>query len=138
MLVTLHKIGEVYFRFLGTNGFHVKAENEQFTAAGSRCRQNLKYENFTSSSGRLRLKNCNEKRVARAAQLFFLIQPIESLICGVVVVIAVAVVVLNSLMGSLRNDDGNWNYNVTNQKHDWLNEEKIIVLQVRYAFWCNL
>ena len=31
---------------LGTNGFHVKANNERFTAPGSQC-QNLKYENFT-------------------------------------------------------------------------------------------
>ena len=54
MLVTLYKIGEVHFHLLGTNGFHVKAENERFTAAGSRCRQNLKNENFTSSFGRLR------------------------------------------------------------------------------------
>ena len=32
----------------------VKAENENFIAAGLRCRQNLKYENFTSSFGILR------------------------------------------------------------------------------------
>ena len=38
------------------NGFHVKAANERFTSAGSRYRQNLKYENFTSSFGRLREK----------------------------------------------------------------------------------
>ena len=37
---------------LGTNGFHVKAKSERFTAVSSRCRQNLKYENFTSSFGR--------------------------------------------------------------------------------------
>ena len=36
------------------NGFHVKAKNERFTAASSRCCQNLKCENFTSSFGRLR------------------------------------------------------------------------------------
>ena len=54
LLVTLYKIREVQFRLLGTNGFHAKAQNERFTAAGSRCRQNLKYENFTSSFGRLR------------------------------------------------------------------------------------
>ena len=48
MLVTLYKIGEVQFRMFATNSFHVKAENERFAAAGSRCRQNLKYENFTS------------------------------------------------------------------------------------------
>ena len=54
MLITLYKIGGVYFRLLGTNGFHVKAKSERFTAASSRCCQNLKYENFTSSFGRLR------------------------------------------------------------------------------------
>ena len=53
MLDTSHKISEAYFRLLGTNGFHVKAKNEKFTAASWRCRLNLKYENFTSSSGRL-------------------------------------------------------------------------------------
>ena len=57
MLVTLYEIGEVYFRFLGPNGFHVKAENERFTAARSVCRRNLKYENFTMSFGRLRHKS---------------------------------------------------------------------------------
>ena len=41
-------------RLLGTNGFHVKAKSETFSATSSRCRQNLKYENFTSSFGRLR------------------------------------------------------------------------------------
>ena len=46
MFITLYKIGGVYFRLLGTNGFHVKAKNERFIAASSRCRQNLKYENF--------------------------------------------------------------------------------------------
>ena len=44
MLVTLYKIGvqkctKVHFRFLGTNGFHAKAKNERWTAAGSRCDQ---------------------------------------------------------------------------------------------------
>ena len=46
----------VYFRLLGTNGFQLKAKNERFSATGSRCRQNLKCENFTSSFGRLRSK----------------------------------------------------------------------------------
>ena len=54
MFITLYKIGEVYFRLLGTNGFLVKAKNKRFTAASSRCRRNLKYENFTWSFGRLR------------------------------------------------------------------------------------
>ena len=48
------KIAEVHFRLLGTIGFHVKTENERFTVVSSRCRQNLKYENFMSLFGRLR------------------------------------------------------------------------------------
>ena len=36
----------MHFHLLGTNGFHVKAKNERFAAPGSRCRQNLKYENL--------------------------------------------------------------------------------------------
>ena len=51
MLVTLYKVSELYFRVLGMNGFHGEAENERFTVAVSRCRQNLKY-----FSGRLRQK----------------------------------------------------------------------------------
>ena len=34
-------------------------------------------------------KDCTKKRAARAARLFFVIQPIKSLICGVVVDVAV-------------------------------------------------
>ena len=46
MLFTLYKIGEVYFRLLGMNGFHLKAKNERYDAEGLRSLQNLKYENF--------------------------------------------------------------------------------------------
>ena len=42
---------------------------------------NIKYENFT-------LKNCTKKRAAHAARLFFIIQPLKSLICGVAVNVA--------------------------------------------------
>ena len=85
MVGTLHEIGEVYFRLLGTNGFQVKVESERFTAAGSHRPQNL-----TSSFGRLTAsKNLTKKRAARAARLFFLIQPIKSMICGVVVAVGV-------------------------------------------------
>ena len=56
MLVMLYKRGEVYFRLLGMNSFHLKAKNERFTAASSRCRQNFKNRNFTWSFGRLRQK----------------------------------------------------------------------------------
>ena len=52
--IGVYKIGEVHFRLLGPSSFHVKANNERFTAAGLRFRQNLKNENFTSSISRLR------------------------------------------------------------------------------------
>ena len=60
MSVTLYKISDVSFRLLGTNGLDAKAKNEKFNAVGSRCRQNLKYENLTSSFGRLRQKNATK------------------------------------------------------------------------------
>ena len=41
IVVTLYKIGEVYFRLRGMNGFHAKAKNERFTAESPRCPQNL-------------------------------------------------------------------------------------------------
>ena len=69
MLITLYKIGELHCRLLGTNGVHVKAKNERFTAAGSRCRQNL-YENFTSSFGRLR-QNIATKSVPHVQHDYF-------------------------------------------------------------------
>ena len=62
MLVTWYKVSELCFRLLGTNDFHVKAENEACTVAVSRCRRNRKYENFKSSFrfGRLCQKNCTK------------------------------------------------------------------------------
>ena len=44
MLVTWYEIEEVHICLLATNVFHVTAENERFTAKGSRYRQNLKFE----------------------------------------------------------------------------------------------
>ena len=71
---------EVHFRFLGTNGFHAKAKR---SAAGSRCRQNPKYEHFTPLQW---------KSVPHVQHHYFaLIQPIKSLICGIVVAVAVVV-----------------------------------------------
>ena len=70
MLITLYKIGGVYFRLLGKNGFRVKAKSERFTAASSRCHQNLKYENFTSSFGRLR-QNIAPKSVPHVQHDYF-------------------------------------------------------------------
>ena len=90
MFVTLCETGAVHFCLFGTNGFHVKAENKKVIAEGLRFRQNLKYEIFTPCFGRIR-QNCSKKRGTRAARLFFLIQPIKSLIFGVVMVVAVVI-----------------------------------------------
>ena len=70
MLITLYKIGELHFRMLGTNGFHVKAKGERFAAASSRCSQNLKFENFTSSFSRLR-QNIAPKSVPHVQHDYF-------------------------------------------------------------------
>ena len=71
MLVTWYEIEEVHICLLATNVFHVKAENERFTAKGSRCRQKLKFENFTSSFGRLR-QNIAPKSVPHVQHDYFL------------------------------------------------------------------
>lgn len=83
----MFEVGKVSFYVLGTHGFHGKAENEKLTAAGSRCRENLKYKSFMSFA-RLH-KKCTKDRAARAEQLFFLGQPIVSLRCGVIVALSV-------------------------------------------------
>ena len=79
-------MSKVHFHLLGMNGFHVKADNGRFTAVGLHCYQNLKYENFTSL---LSVKNCTKKQNACVGWLFFLIQP---WVCGINIVIAVAIV----------------------------------------------
>ena len=43
-------------RLTGTNGFYLKEENVRFSTVGSRCRQNLKFENLTSLFGGLHQK----------------------------------------------------------------------------------
>ena len=70
MLITLYKIGRVLFRLLATNGFRVKAKKERITAASSQCRQNLKYEKFPSSFGRLR-QNIAPKSVLHMQHDYF-------------------------------------------------------------------
>ena len=82
---------EVFFQSIGTNGFHIKAENERFSTVGSPCRENIEFENFTSSFGRLPNKNCTKERAALAARSFFRLQPIIFVICDVVVAVAVVV-----------------------------------------------
>ena len=69
----LFHVGHVSTKLLGTNGFHVKVENETLTAADSRCCQNL---NMKISRRRL-ADYCTTKRAARTAQLSFPSQPIK-------------------------------------------------------------
>ena len=69
------------------NGFHAKAKNERFTAAGSHsCCWNLKKENLASSFGR-RCQKIAQKACHTCSTIIF---P-HSLICGNVVVIAVVI-----------------------------------------------
>ena len=56
MLVMWQKMYEISFQLIGANSYHVKLENERFTAARSGFRQNFKYENSRSSFDRLRQK----------------------------------------------------------------------------------
>ena len=71
MLVTLYKIGQVHFRLFSTNDFHAKAKNERSTAAVSRCRQNLKNENFTSSFDRMTTSKIAPKSVPHVQHDYF-------------------------------------------------------------------
>ena len=101
MLITLYKIGELHFRLLGTNGFHDKAKSERFSAASSRCRQNLKCENFTSSFGKLR-QNIAPKSVPHVQHgCFSLFNQSNHFLYSTNQIIDVAVVIeiLNSLLG---------------------------------------
>ena len=74
MLITLYKVGEVHFCF------HVKAKNERFTAAA-----HVVFRATTMKISRRCLTDLVEKflqkRSAHAALLFFLLEPIKSLIC---------------------------------------------------------
>jgi len=53
------------------NGFHVKVKIERFTAASSRCRQNLKYENFMLSRLADYVKKFNPKTVPHVQHDYF-------------------------------------------------------------------
>ena len=90
-------MGGVHFRLLGTNGFQVKAKKESFTAASSSCRQNLICK-FHVVVWQTTAKHSTKKRAARAARLFFFIQPMKSLICGVAVDVTVKLPVVIQTM----------------------------------------
>ena len=60
------------FRIIASVGFHLKEDNERFTAMGSRCCQDLKFENVTSLFDiLLRIFKDLKMNTARAARLFF-------------------------------------------------------------------
>ena len=71
VLFILYNTGELSCNRMGTNGFKVKSENDCFIVICSRCRQNLKFGDFTLLFCGLQQK-CTEIRAARAARLFFL------------------------------------------------------------------
>ena len=105
---------QVYFRLLGTNGF--QAKNERFTVEGRCCPQNLTYENFTSSFGRLRQKKLHQKECRTCSTIIFPYstnQIINLWLCRC------PGHFLDSILGTLRNDDGNEDLNIC-----ILNEEK--------------
>ena len=70
MLVTLCKVGEVCFRFLGTNGFSCKGKEWKIYCCGLALPSKHVQSNMKISR-RYLAKNCTKKRVARAARLFF-------------------------------------------------------------------
>ena len=78
MLAKLYGIDEVYYPLLSTNGFHVKAKNGRFTAAGSLCCQNIKNENFTSSFVKLR-QNLHQKACRTNSTIIFSLSTSTSL-----------------------------------------------------------
>ena len=54
----MYKIGELHFRLLVRMDFHVKAKNERFTAASSRCRQNISRRRLPDYVKTLHQKAC--------------------------------------------------------------------------------
>ena len=84
-LVILYQIGEESFHLIGTNGFHVRSGNEKFTAVGSRCRQNLKFETVQLLFDHVKEMCLNA--CCTSSAIIFLIQPIISLLLKVVATI---------------------------------------------------
>ena len=106
MLITLYKIGELHFRLLGTNGFHVKAKSERFTAAIPRCRQNLNMKISRRRSADY-VKTLHQKACRTCSTIIFLhsTNPIIDLW-------RCRSQILNSLIVGLRSNDGYGSENV--------------------------
>ena len=79
------KFGKVHFRLLGTDVYQVKANNERLTTAIALSSE-PQIRQFHGVIWQTTSKNCTKKR---AAPLFFLIQPIKSLVYGVEVAVVV-------------------------------------------------
>ena len=92
MLITLYKISEVAFACLAGVAFTQRPRMKNVLL---RVRVVVRTLHMNISrrclADRLRQKCCSKKRAPRAARLFFLIQPIKSLICSVVEAVAVVV-----------------------------------------------
>ena len=86
-LVMLHKRGELHFRLLGTNGFHAMAKNGKLTAPYTFT------AHFISCRLAQYVKKLHQKACRTCSTIIFFFQPIKSLICGAVVVVAVAGVI---------------------------------------------
>lgn len=67
----VYEIGEVSFHVIGINSFHVSKENERFIAVQMSCRQNLKFQNLTSSIARLRQRNVFKRSLHVQSDHFF-------------------------------------------------------------------
>ena len=92
MFITLCKTGEVSFHLIGTNGFHAKAKNDLLLRARVVVRtSHMKISHCRSADYVKKLHQKRAARAARAARLFFFIQPIKSLICGAVFAIAAVI-----------------------------------------------
>ena len=60
VLFTLKNTGELSRNWITTNGFKVKSENDSFVVIGSRCRQNLKFGDFTLLFSEVRQRNARK------------------------------------------------------------------------------
>ena len=89
MLVTLNKIGEVRFRLLGHEWFSCKGKEWKIYCCELALSSEPQIWKFHAVVWQTTSKHCTKMRAACAARLFLFIQPIKSLICGVVVDVAV-------------------------------------------------
>jgi len=67
MLVTLYWNGQSVISLDWHEQFHVKAYKERFHAAGSRCCQSLKFEDFRTLSNNYRIYPCISRIRSKAA-----------------------------------------------------------------------